>query len=131
MSGLIEAVVTRTPSVATGTAIERFSEFLARAGIMMRVRYEGLPGLGPAIRFEVRELGSLSHLHIKALDTILGRTKELAGVVIVVDGGRKRFILPTDTEECMRWFRDDRGSSKPRVWSAIGRVFGSLRPDRG
>jgi hypothetical protein len=129
MSGLIEAVVMQAPSA--GAVLERFSEFLTRAGVMMRVRREALPGLGPAIRFEVRRLGNLSHLHIEALATILSRTDGLTGVVIVVNGGWKRFVLPTQTEECIRWFRDDRGASTPRVWSAISRVLDGLRLDRG
>ena len=131
MSGLIEAVVTRTPSADTRDAIERFSEFLARAGVTMRVRYEAVPRRGPALRFEVRELGNLSHLHIQALDRILSRTNVLNGIVIVVNRGRKRFVLPDDTQECMRWFRDDHGLSGRGVWSAITRVLDIFRPDRG
>ena len=122
MSGHIEAVVTRTPSADTKAAVERLSEFLTRAGIMMRVRHEILSGLGPALRIEVRDLGSLSHLHIDALEQILSRTIASYGVVIVVNHGRRRFVLPHDSEACMRWFRDDRRSG---VWS---RMLGRLLP---
>ena len=111
MSGLIDAVVTRTPSGNAGEAIERFSEILAGAGITMRVRHDAHPTRGPAIRFEVRQLGNLSHLHIQALERILSRTNPFGGIVVVVNRGRRRFVLPDDVAACIKWFRDDRGSS--------------------
>ena len=124
MSGLIDAVVTRTPSGNAGEAIERFSELLAGAGITMRVRHEAHPSRGPGIRFEVRQLGSLSHLHIQALERILSRTNPFGGIVVVVNRGRTRFVLPDDAAACIKWFRDDRGSSDSGL---VGRIWGRLR----
>lgn len=124
MSGLIEAVFTRTPSGSAGAAIEQFSELLAGAGITMRVRHDAHPTRGPGIRFEIRQLGSLSHLHIQALERILSRTTPFGGIVVVVNRGRRRFLLPDDAADCIRWFRDDRGSSDSGI---IGRIWGRLR----
>jgi len=124
MSGLIEAVVTRTPSGHAGEAIERFSKLLAGAGIAMHVRHEAHPTRGPAIRFEVRRLGSLSHLHIQALEHIVSRTNPFGGVAVVVNRGRTRFLLPDEAAACIRWFRDDRGSSGTGL---VGRIWGRLR----
>jgi hypothetical protein len=124
MSGLIDAVVTRTPSGNAGEAIERFSEILAGAGITMRVRHDAHPTRGPAIRFEVRQLGNLSHLHIQALERILSRTNPFGGIVVVVNRGRRRFVLPDDVAACIKWFRDDRGSSDSGL---VGRIWGRLR----
>jgi hypothetical protein len=124
MSGLIEAVVRQTPSGNAGAAIEQFSELLAGAGITMRVRHDTNPTRGPGIRFEVRQLGSLSHLHIQALERILSRTNPFGGIVVVVNRGRRRFLLPDDAAECIKWFRDDRGSTHSGF---IGRIWGRLR----
>ena len=124
MSGLIEAVVTHKPSGNAGAAIEQFSELLAGAGITMRVRHEAHPTRGPAVRFEVRQLGSLSHLHIQALERILYRTNPFGGIVVVVNRGRRRFVLPDDAAECIKWFRDDRGVSDAGF---VGRMWGRLR----
>jgi hypothetical protein len=124
MSGLIDAVITPMPSGNAGLAIEQFSELLAGAGIAMRVRHETHPTRGAAIRFEVRELGSLSHLHIQALERILSRTNPFGGVVVVVNRGRTRFVLPEDAAACIKWFRDDRGSSGSGL---MGRIWGRLR----
>ena len=124
MSGLIEAVVTRIPSANAGRAIEQFSALLAGAGITMRVRHDAHPTRGPSVRFEVRQLGSLSHLHIQALERILSRTDPFGGIVVVVNRGRRRFLLPDDAAACMKWFREDRGSSDSGF---IGRIWGRLR----
>ena len=124
MSGLIEAVVTRQPSGNAGAAIEQFSKLLAGAGITMRVRHDSHPTRGPGIRFEVHQLGNLSHLHVQALERILSRTNPFGGIVVVVNRGRRRFLLPDDARECIKWFRDDRGSSDSGF---IGRIWGRLR----
>jgi hypothetical protein len=130
MPGLIDAVVSPTPPAGAQIAIERLSALLASAGIAMHVRRENLPGMGPAVRFEVRELGDLSHLHIQAIETLFSRANVLNGIEVVVDYGRKRFVLPHDSEKCMGWFRDDRGASSPRLSSAIHRVLAMFRAER-
>ena len=130
MPGFIEAVVSLSPPAGADFAIERLSALLASAGITMHVRREIRPSMAPAISFEVRELGDVSHLHIQALETLFSRTNALYGIEVVADYSRQRFVLPYDSERCIGWFRDDRGSSSSRVSSAIHRMLAMLRPDR-
>ena len=129
MSGRIDAITSLTPSADAERVVEDFSALVARAGVVMRVRRENVVFLGPSVRFDVRELGDLSHLHVHGLMTILMRVPGLK-VEMTVPNRRGAFILPPDVQDCIHWFRSDRGSSAPRLWSAINRVVDLLRADR-
>jgi hypothetical protein len=129
MPGRIDAITSPAPSADAERAIEDFSALVARAGVILRVRRENAVHLGPAIRLDVRELGDLSHLHVQALVRILSRRPGLTAEM-AVPNRRKPFVLPHDAQDCMHWFRADRGSSAPRLWSTINRVVDLLRADR-
>ena len=129
MSGRIDAITPLNPSADAERVVEDFSALVARAGVVMRVRRENVLYLGPAVRFDVLELGDLSHLHVHALMTILLRTPGLK-VEMTVSLRREPFLLPHDVQDCIHWFRSDRGSSAPRLWSAFNRVVDLLRVDR-
>ena len=129
MSGRIDAITSLTPSADAERVVEDFSALVARAGVVLRVRRENVVYLGPSVRFDVRELGDLSHLHVHALMTILMRMPGLK-VQMTVPNRREPFVLPSDVQDCIHWFRSDRGSSSPRLWSAIGRMVDLLRADR-
>jgi hypothetical protein len=129
MSGRIDAITSLTPSADAEHLVEDFSALVARAGVVLRVRRENALYFGPAVRFDVRELGDLSHLHVHALVTILLRTPWLKAEM-TVPHRREPFVLPRDVQDCIHWFRSDRGSSAPRLWSAINRMVDLLRVDR-
>ena len=129
MSGRIDAITPLNPSADAVRVVEDFSALVARSGVVMRVRRENVLYLGPAVRFDVLELGDLSHLHVHALMTILLRTSGLK-VEMTVPLRREPFVLPLDVQDCIHWFRSDRGSSAPRLWSAFNRVVDLLRVDR-
>jgi len=129
MSGRIDAITPLNPSADAVRVVEDFSALVARSGVVMRVRRENVLYLGPAVRFDVLELGDLSHLHVHALMTILLRTSGLK-VEMTVPLRREPFVLPLDVQDCIHWFRSDRGTSAPRLWSAFNRVVDLLRVDR-
>ena len=129
MSGRIDAITPLNPSADAERVVEDFSALVARSGVVMRVRRENVLYLGPAVRFDVLELGDLSHLHVHALMTILLRTSGLK-VEMTVPLRREPFVLPLDVQDCIHWFRSDRGTSAPRLWSAFNRVVDLLRVDR-
>ena len=130
MPGRIDVITTSlTPPAAAERLIEDFSALVARAGVILRVRRESAVYLGPEVRFDVRELDDLSHLHVHALMTLLLRTPWLK-VAMTVPHRREPFVLPRDVQDCIHWFRSDRGSSAPRLWSAFNRVVDLLRADR-
>ena len=128
MSGRIDAITPLNPSADAERVVEDFSALVARSGVVMRVRRENVLYLGPAVRFDVLELGDLSHLHVHALMTILLRTPGLK-VEMTVPLRREPFVLPLDVQDCIHWFRSDRGTSAPRLWSAFNRVVDLLRVD--
>lgn len=106
MITVVEVTIDGPPPTEVARALGELSARWADGSIELRIRQDPAAA-SPGLRFDVVELGNLSHRHIAELLEILSKHRVADSHPVVVTYESKRFCLPDDAAECIDWFRDD------------------------